>query len=48
MGIILWNEFSTSKYKNSPYMITRMEFVKNWLERECISIGKRSQMKNKI
>ena len=48
MGIILWNEFLTSKYKNSPYIIIRTEFVKNWLERECISIGKRSQIKKYI
>ena len=41
----LWNEFSTSEYKNSPYIGARIEFVKHWLERECVSIGERSQIK---
>ena len=27
-GLRLWNEFSTSKYKNSPYIGVRIEFVK--------------------
>ena len=41
----LWNEFSTSEYKNSPYIGARIEFVKNWLERECVSIRERNQTK---
>ena len=46
VGLRLWNEFSTSEYKNSPYIGARIEFVKkNWLERECVSIGERSQIK---
>ena len=28
VGVRLWNEFSTSEYKNSPYMGSRVEFVK--------------------
>ena len=27
-GLKLWNKFSTSKYKNSPYIGVRIEFVK--------------------
>ena len=45
VGLTLLNEFSTSEYKNSPYIGARIEFVKNWLERECVSIGERSQIK---
>ena len=47
IGLRLWIEFSTSEYKNSPYIGDRIEFVKkkNWLERECVSIGERSQIK---
>ena len=41
----LWNEFSTFEYKNSPYIGTRIEFVKYWLERECVSIEEISQIK---
>ena len=44
VGLRLWNEFSTFEYKNSPYIGARIEFVKKWLERECISIGGRSQI----
>ena len=39
MGLKLWNEFTTSEYKNSPYIGARIEFVKKWLEREFVSIG---------
>ena len=39
VGVKLWNEFSTSKYKNYPYIGSRVEFVKNWLEKECLDIG---------
>ena len=35
----LWNEFSTFEYKNSPYIGAIIEFVKNWLERECVKIN---------
>ena len=28
VGVRLWNEFSTSEYKNSPYIGSRVEFVK--------------------
>ena len=28
VGVRLWNEFSTSEYKNSPYIGRRVEFVK--------------------
>ena len=45
VGVRLWNEFSTSEYKNSPYIGSRVEFVKNWLENECLNIGERSQIK---
>ena len=45
IGLRPWNEFSTSEYKNSLYICARMEFLKNWLERECVSIGERSQIK---
>ena len=45
VGVRLWNEFSTSEYKNSPYIGSRVEFVKNWLEKECLNIGERSQIK---
>ena len=45
MGFRLWNEFSTFEYKNSPYIGATIEFLKNWLERECVSIGERSQTK---
>ena len=45
VGLRLWNEISTSKYKNSPYIGARIEFIKNWLERESVSIGERSQIK---
>ena len=30
---------------NSPYIGAIIEFAKNWLERECVSIGERSQTK---
>ena len=33
VGVRLWNEFSTSEYKNSPYIDSIIEFVKNWLEK---------------
>ena len=42
IGVRLWNEFSTSEYKNSPYISSKVEFVKNWLEKECLNIGERS------
>ena len=42
VGLMQWNEILTSEYKNSPYIGARIEFVKNWLERECVSIGERS------
>ena len=45
IGLGLWNEFTTSEYKNSPYIGARIEFVKNWLEKNCVSIGERSQIK---
>ena len=45
VGVRLWNEFSTSEHKNSPYIGSRVEFVKNWLEIECLNIGERSQIK---
>ena len=45
VGLRLWNEFSTFEYKNSPYIGARIEFIKNWLERECVSIGERSKIK---
>ena len=45
IGVRLWNEFSTSEYKNSPYIVSRVEFVKNWLEKERLNIGERSQIK---
>ena len=45
VGLRLWNEFLTFEYKNSPYIGARIEFVKKWLERECVSIGERSQIK---
>ena len=45
VGVRLWNEFSTSEYKNSPYIGSRVEFVKNWLEKECLNIGERNQIK---
>ena len=45
VGVRLWNEFSTSEYKNSPYIGSRVEFVKNWLEKEYLNIGERSQIK---
>ena len=45
VGVILWNEFSTSEYKNSPYISSRVEFVRNWLKNECLNIGERSQIK---
>ena len=42
----LWNEFSTSEYKNSPYISSRVKFIKkNWLEKECLNIRERSQIK---
>ena len=44
VGLRLWNEFLTFEYKNSPYIGARIEFVKKWLERECIIIGGRSQI----
>ena len=47
VGLMQWNEISTSEYKNSPYRGARIEFVKNWLEGECVSIGERSQIKKK-
>ena len=28
VGLRLWNEFTTSEYKNSPYIGARIEFVK--------------------
>ena len=30
IGLRLWNEISTSDYKNSPYIGARIEFVKNY------------------
>ena len=30
IGLRLWNDFSTSEYKNSPYIGARIKFVKNW------------------
>ena len=41
----LQNEFSTSEYTKSLYIGARIEFVKYWLERECIRIDERSQIK---
>ena len=37
VGLRLWNEFTTSKYKNSLYIGARIEFVKNWWEKECVN-----------
>ena len=45
IGLRLWNDFSTSEYKNSLYIGAKIKFVKNWLEIECVSIGERSQIK---
>ena len=45
VGVRLWNEFLTSEYKNSPYIGSRVEFVKNCLEKECLNIGERRQIK---
>ena len=45
VGVRLWNEFSASEYKNSSYIGSRVEFVKIWLENECLNIGERSQIK---
>ena len=33
IGLKLWNEFSTSKYKNSPYIGARIEFVKKMVRK---------------
>ena len=45
VGIRLWNEFSTFEYRNSPYIGSRVEFVRSWLEKVCLNIGERIQIK---
>ena len=41
----LWNEFLTSELKNSHFIGATIEFVKNWLERECKGIWEKKPNK---
>ena len=46
VGVRLWNEFSTSEYKNSPYIGSRVEFVKKLVKKGIFEY--RRKKSNKI
>ena len=45
VGHRLWNEFSTSEYKNSPYIGARIEFVKKLVRKRMCKYKKKKPNK---
>ena len=48
VGLRLWNEFSTSEYKNSPYIGARIEFVKKLVRKRMCKYKKKKSNKETI
>ena len=45
VGVRLWNEFSTSEYKNSPYIGSRVEFVKKMVRKKMFEYRRKKSNK---